>query len=277
MNSKLCTVILLTTLALAFSAGCGSTSEGAPIETPPPTESLLSVSGEYDLVLTSTSGRGSTYIYTNFAQSGATLTGATSTLVCPSNDITQCVGDNFPAVSIIPTGTVTATAVTISVSFPAAAGADSVTLTGSKNSTGLGGTFSDILGDSGAWSATHAVQSANAYNMTGTYNSTSDPMPIAATILVQLAPFAGSSTNSLLEGFATIMNSPCVRALNFTGQALGDAFSLNDATAKVSILALPSNLADGTYTFNYKFDSTSPNCPGDSGSGQLTNISPWDY
>ena len=77
------------------------------------------------------------------------------------------------------------------------------------------------------------------------------------------------------------MNSSCISSLTLSGQAIGDAFSLTDATSKVSIIALPT-LPDGnSFTFSYKFDPTAPSCAGDFGRGVLTiNLSlgdPWAY
>jgi len=42
----------------------------------------VSIVGQYNLVLTSTNGQGTTNIYTNFTQTGNDIYGAASTLVC---------------------------------------------------------------------------------------------------------------------------------------------------------------------------------------------------
>ena len=58
----------------------------------------------------------------------------------------------------------------------------------------------------------------------------------------------------------------------------GDALSLTDATAKVSIMALPNLLAANSFNFSYKFDPTAASCPGDFGQGVVTiNLPLWDY
>lgn len=80
LNHKHWTFAVLTALAISFSTGCGSSAISAPNyaggQSSAPTQSLLAVSGQYDLVLTSTSGRGTTNIYTNFVQTGGTFSGA---------------------------------------------------------------------------------------------------------------------------------------------------------------------------------------------------------
>src|ERR1700730_2557553 len=146
LNRKHWSLAVLIALAISFSTGCGSTTISPPNslggQTSPPTQSLLTVSGQYDLVLTSTSGRGTTTIYTNFAQTGGTFTGAPNALVCPSNNLSQCKGLDFPVTSITPSGTISGKDVTIAISFPATAGADTVTMAGSATGTSLAGTFS---------------------------------------------------------------------------------------------------------------------------------------
>jgi hypothetical protein len=54
-----------------------------------------------------------------------------------------------------------------------------------------------------------------------------------------------------LTGTATIMNSPCMSSLTFTGQAIGEAFSLTDAASKARIIAVPTG---NNFTFSYKFE-----------------------
>lgn len=272
--------VLLTVLTICFfAAACGG--GGTTAQSGPPTQSLLSISGQYDLVLTSTTGRGTTNVYTNFTQDGSTFTGAANTLVCPSNDLSQCKGDDPPAVSIIPRGTVGNTNVIIVFSFPSAAGADTVTMVSFPNGSDLAGTFTDSLGDVGNWTAFHAVRPFGplpfSYSYSGTFNSTSNPLLIPPSFLVDLGPDPNFKTSTILYGTAAITNSPCVSSLNFTGHAIGDAFSLTDAANKVSIIALPTLPRADSFTFGYKFDPTAANCAGDSGRGELTIISIWDY
>jgi hypothetical protein len=241
----------------------------------------VSVTGQYNLVLTSMSGNRTTTIYSNFVQTGATFAGTTETLVCPSNDLAQCKGID-PASPITPSGTVSGANVRIVISFPSAAGADTVTLIGSATPTGFAGTYTDSLGDSGTWTASAAIHpfgpppSVNAY--TGTFNSTSNPLLIPPTISVEVGRDANSQATSTLTGKATINNSPCITSLTLSGQAIGDAFSLTDAANKVSVLALPTLPAADSFTFSYKFEPTAASCAGDFGRGVLTmSLSPWDY
>jgi hypothetical protein len=264
------TFVVLTVLAVSFSTGCGGTSNGASSPIDVPTDAPLNVSGSFDLILTSANGRGKTYIYTNFIQTETTFTGTPTALVCPSNDLSQCVGDQSSAGSIIPIGTISGKNVTIVVSFPTAAGADTVTMTGVLTGTDLGGTFLDSLGDAGNWSAYRFNPYPNFYNFSGTFNSTSNPLPIAPTILAQLGQ------GIIMQGNATVLNSPCISSLNFTGEALGEAFSLTDAASKVRVIILPTTPAEGTFAFSYKFDPSAPGCPGDAGRGELTNMSAWE-
>ena len=282
-NTALAAVVLMS-LAVAF-AGCGGGSQ-APLTTPAapstPAAQNVSVTGQYNLVLTSTKGQGTTNIYTNFTQTGTTFTGAANTLVCPSNDLSQCKGDDSPLVSITPSGTVSGTNVTIVTSFPSAAGADTVTMVGSTTGTSLAGTFTDSLGDSGTWTASTAIHPfgppPGVYDYSGTFNSTLNPLLIAPTILLELGQDASSRVSSNLTGRATIMHSLCISSLALSGQAIGDAFSLTDAASRVSIIALPTVPTGNSFTFSYKFEPTAASCAGDFGSGVLTIItSPWDY
>jgi hypothetical protein len=266
--------VILVSVAVAF-AGCGAGSQ-APLT--PPAAQNVSVTGQYNLVLTSTNGQGTTNIYTHFTQTGTTFTGAANTLVCPSNDLSQCKGDDAPVISISPSGTVSGTNVTIVISFPTTTGTDTVTMVGSATGTRLAGTYTDSLGDSGTWIASTAIHPfgppPGVYHYSGTFNSTSDPLLIAPTIFIEL----GQDASSNLTGGATVMHSPCISSLTLSGQATGDAFSLTDATSKASIIALPNLPTGNTFNFSYKFEPTAPSCAGDFGRGVLTiNLSPWDY
>ena len=275
--------VVLMSVAVAF-AGCGGGSEARPTTPTAPTTSAaqnVSVTGQYNLVLASTNGRGTTNIYTDFTQTGTTFAGAANTLVCPSNDLSQCKGDDAAGVPITPTGTVSGANVTMMISFPSTPGADTVTMVGSATGTSLAGTYTDSLGDSGTWTASAAIHPfgppPGVYDYSGTFNSTSNPLLIAPTISIEL----GQDASSNLSGRATIMNSPCISSLTLSGQAIGDAFSLTDAASKVSIIALPTvpTLPTGnSFNFSYKFDPTAASCAGDFGRGVLTiNQSPWDY
>ncbi|HET7108914.1 MAG TPA: hypothetical protein VFI38_19025 [Candidatus Acidoferrum sp.] len=254
----------LLTFAL-LAAGCGSS-----YSPPPPTQVTpnASITGQYNLVLTSTNGRGTTNIYTNFTQNGTALTGEATTLVCPANDLSTCQGDNPPLVSISPAGTVHGANVSIVISFPASAGPDTITLVGTAKGPDLSGTYTDNLGDTGIWTASAALLFNGTYS--GTYNSTSNPLPITPSISISLLKAA----NLNLTGTATITSSPCISSLTFTGRAVGGAFTLTDAANKASFIALPSG---NDYKFNYTFDPTAAHCAGDSGRGVVTNASPWDY
>jgi hypothetical protein len=261
-----------------FGAGCGG------MNTPTPTTPSIQdakVSGQYNLVLTSAKGNGTTNIYTDFTQTGATFTGAANTLVCPSNDSSQCKGDD-QVISITPSGTVSGTNVTIVVSFPSTTGADSVTMVGSATGTSLAGSYTDSLGDTGTWTAFTAIHPfdppPSVHNYSGTFNSTSNPLLIAPTVSIELGQDASSHIGSHLTGRATIMNSPCIGSLTLSGQAIGDAFSLTDTASKASIIALPTLPTGNSFTFSYKFEPTAASCAGDVGRGVLTiNLSPWDY
>jgi hypothetical protein len=279
LNRTLAAVVVMS-VAVGF-AGCGAGSQ-APPTTPTPSAQNVSINGPYNFVLTSTNGMGTTNIYTDFTQTGTALAGVANTLVCPSNDLSLCLGDNAPVVSIAPSGTVDGTNVKIVISFPSTTGADTVTMVGSATGTNLAGTFTDSLGDSGNWTASAAIHPfgppPGVYDYSGTFNSTSNPLLIAPTIAIQLGQNASSPSSSNVTGTATIMHSPCISSLTLSGLAIGDAFSLTDAASKVSIIALPTLPAGNSFTFSYKFESTAASCAGDFGLGVLTIItSPWDY
>jgi hypothetical protein len=250
-----------------LAAGCGSAK--TPTFTTPETPDA-SITGQYSLVLTSLNGRGATNIYTNFTQTGTTLTGAPNTLVCPANDLSQCAGVDAPVASITPSGTVSGANVSMKISFPSTAGADTVTMVGTATGTNLAGTYTDSLGDNGTWTASAAPPLSG--NFSGTFNSTSNPLPIPATILIPLSQDAKFN----LSGTATIMSSPCISSLTLSGEAIGGAFSLADAASKAVITALPTG--DGvSFTFSYSFEPTAAHCAGDVGRGVMAGKSPWDY
>jgi hypothetical protein len=266
--------VVLTSIAVAF-AGCGGGSQAS--HTTLVTQNA-SITGQYNLVLTSTNGQGTTNIYTDFMQTGATFTGAASTLVCPSNDLSQCKGGDAPDIPITPSGTVSGANVTMVISFPSTAGADTVTMIGTATATTLAGTYTDSLGDAGTWSVSSAIRPfgppPSVYDYSGTFNSTSNPLMIAPTIFIEL----GKDASSNLTGRAAITNSPCISSLTFSGQAIGDAFSLTDAASKVSVIAVPVTPNADSFNFSYKFESTAASCAGDFGRGVVTiNVSPWDY
>jgi hypothetical protein len=252
-------------LLFALLGGCGGVTSP-----PPPTPAIpnASITGQYNLVLTSTNGHGTTNIYTNFTQTGATFTGAASTLVCLSNDLSKCEGNNALAVSITPSGTVSGANVRMTISFPSTAGADTVTLVGTAAGTDLAGTYTDSVNDAGTWSAFSVSALSGTYS--GTFNSTSNPLAIAPTILITLA----QDTSFHLTGTATIMNSPCISFLTLSGQAIGEAFSLTDPANEAVLTAVPSG---NGFNFSYNFDPTAAHCAGDFGLGVVTNQSPWDY
>jgi hypothetical protein len=282
VNQKLWRLVTLAALAVSFSIGCGSTTTATSSQSSPPTQPLSNVSGQYDLVLTSSNGRGTTNIYTNFTQTGTAFAGAANTLVCLSNDLSKCEGDGSSATSIAPAGTISGTNVTIVISFPTTTGADTVTMVGSLTGTSLAGTFTDSLGDSGTWTASTAIYPfgppPGVYDYSGTFNSISNPLLIAPNISIELGKDASFNSSTILKGTAIVMNWPCVSSLNFSGQAIGDAFSLTDTTSKVSIIALPTLPTGNSFIFSYKFEPVAASCAGDFGRGVLTiNSQPWDY
>jgi hypothetical protein len=141
-------------------------------------------------------------------------------------------------------------------------------LVGTVSGTTISGTYTDTLGDTGTWTAVNSPTFSGTY--TGTFNSTSHPLTIPPSITLAIAQDAAFH----LTGTANILSSPCVSSLTVTGQAIGQAFTLNDAVNQATIIALPTG---GTYSFSYNFKSTSPACPGDSGMGQFSNPDPWGY
>jgi hypothetical protein len=248
-----------------LAAGCGGGYLPNSTPTTPVTQNAR-VTGQYDLVLTSTNGHGITNIYTNFTQTGTTFTGSQNTLVCPSNDLLQCQGNDA---SITPSGTVSGQNVTMMISFPSTVGADARTMVGSATGTNLAGTYSDSLGDTGTWTGSAAGIFSGTYS--GTFNSTSNPLPIAPTILMSL----GQDAKFNLTGTATIMNSPCISSLTFSGQAIGDAFSLADGARGVVVIGVPNG---NGFNFRYNFAPTAASCAGDFGFGTVSITSgPFDY
>jgi len=251
-----------------LAAGCGSMQTSTLTPTSPAAQDVK-VTGQYNLVLTSTNGLGTTSIYANFTQTGKTFVGEANTLVCPSNDLPQCQGQDASGVSITPSGMVSGANVTIVISVPTTGMADTVTMTGTAMGTSLAGTYTNSLGDAGTWTASAASSFSGSYN--GTFNSIPNPLPIAPTVLITLTQ--DSTFN--LTGTAAIMSSPCIGSLSLSGQAIGGAFSLTDAAHKARILVLPTG---NSFTFSYQFEPTAGSCAGDSGRGVLTiNSSPWDY
>ena len=105
----------------------------------------------------------------------------------------------------------------------------------------------------------------------GTFNSTSNPLPVAPSISITLTQDASFN----LSGTATVTNSPYISSLTLSGQAIGEAFSLTDAASKAVIMALPTG---NNFTVSYNFDPSATSCAGDFGRGEVTtNQSPWDY
>jgi len=250
-------------LFAVLAVGCGSS-----IPAPKPSIPDASVTGPYNLVLTSTNGHGTTNIYTRFTQTRTTFTGVGSTLACPSNDVSQCQGQDASDISITPSGTINGANVSIVISVPTTPVVDTVTMTGTATGTYLAGTYTDSLSDTGTWTASAAGLLSGNYS--GTFNSTSNPLAIAPTILMTLA----QDTRFHLTGTAMIMSSPCISSLTLSGQAIGGAFSLTDAASKAHIIALPTNSG---FTFSYNFAPTAPSCAGDFGLGMVTNQDPWGY
>src|SRR5262245_62160061 len=144
-------------LLALFTSGCGSgyTETSTPSTTPPPTPGQNAIlTGRYDIWLTSTNGNALTAVYTNFTRTGTTFTVAANSVVCPYS-LSQCVGDDSPVVSIIPSGTVSGVDVTITITFPGVAGEDTVTMVGAMTGPGkdISGTYTDSLGDAGTFTA----------------------------------------------------------------------------------------------------------------------------
>jgi len=251
-------------LFAVLAMGCGSTNSS----TPTPSIQNASVTGPYNLVLTSINGHGTTNIYTGFTQTGTSFTGTGNTLACPANDVSQCQGQDASGISITPSGTVSGADLRIVISVPTTSVVDTVTMTGTATGTNLAGTYADSLGDTGTWTA--SASGSLSGNYSGTFNSTSNPLLIAPTILMTLAQDASFH----LTGTAMIMSSPCISSLALSGQAIGGAFSLTDAASKAHIIALPTNSG---FSFRYNFDPTAPSCAGDFGRGTVTNQDPWGY
>ena len=263
-------------LAIALCVcGCGGSSYSPTPYVPPPSSPPASekIAGQYNLILTSTSGHGRTNIYTNFTQTGTILVGVAGTLVCPSNDVSQCMGNDG---SVTPSGAVNGATVGLQISFLTTAGADTVTMLGSLSGSILDGTYTDTQGDAGTWTGSPSSASFSG-SYSGTFNSTVHPFPVDPTIMITLKQESGFQ----ITGSAMITNSPCIGGLTLSGQAIGSAYTLTDARNKVRITAVPTNLAatSVTWPFSYEFDSTATHCPGDLGLGQLTisNSNPWDY
>jgi hypothetical protein len=110
-----------------------------------------------------------------------------NTLVCFSSDLSQCVGGDAAVTSIIPTGTLSSTDVSITISFPSTSGTHTVTMIGTGPAPTTG-TYTDTLGDTGTWSAS-AVSSLGV-TFLGTFNSTSHPLTIPPSISLLLTQIA---------------------------------------------------------------------------------------
>jgi len=264
---KLALVVLL-----AVGCGGGYQQTSSPVTTPTPQSASLT--GRYDIFLTSTNGKDPTSIFTNFTLTGTTFAGAPNSVVCPTA-LSQCVGDDSPVVSIIPSGSVSATDVTITITFPGVAGVDTVKMVGAMTGPGkdIAGTYTDSLGNAGTFSAfPSGVFFGGSDTHNGTFNSTPNPLPIAPTILIKLTELHDAAFS--VTGTATIMNSPCISSLTLTGEEVGDAIKLTDQAAKAHILILPGST---NLLFSYSFDSDAPSCAGDFGLGATTDANPWDY
>jgi hypothetical protein len=265
----------LGTIALVIAAAIGVGGCGAgytPTSAPPPTNlvsSNVNANGPYKVVLTSTSGNGTTNIYTDFTQTGTTLTGAGNTLVCPSTDSSQCEGGDASAISITPSGTISGANITMTISFPTTAGTETATMAGTATGTHLAGTYTDSLGGTGTWTASAVVTGLDG-TYTGKFNSTSNPLLIAPTISMPLA----EGRDFVLTATATMMNWPCISSVTLSGHAIGGAFSLSDTASEIHIIAVPTG---NNFAFSYKFEPSAPSCAGDVGRGMVANQTPWDY
>ena len=204
-----------------------------------------------------------TVIYTDFTQTEETFAGAGNTLVCRSNDPSQCKGSDPLADPIIPSGTLSGANVSMTMSFPSTAGTDSVNMLGTATGANLAGTYTDTRGDAGTWTASQRSSLSGTY--TGTFNSTSNPLTISPTISITLRQYQFD-----LNGTATIMSSPCISSLTLTGQAIGGAFTLRDVAGKALIIALPDSNALN-FNFSYDFNPTAASCTADSGRGVVTS------
>ena len=271
------TMTQIVLLAL-FASGCGGgyTETSTPSGTQPPTPSTQNaiLTGRYDIFLTSTNGNDPRSIFTNFTRTGTTFKGAANSVVCPK-DLSQCVGDDSPVVSIIPSGTVSGVDVTITITFPGVAGEDTVTMVGTMTGQGndISGTYTDSLGDAGTFTAfSSGVFFGGSDTHNGTFNSTPNPLPIAPTILIKLTELFDLGFH--VTGTATILNSPCVSTLTLKGEEVGDAIKLTDEAAKAHILILPGST---NFNFSYSFEPDAPGCAGDFGLGMTTDPDPWGY
>jgi hypothetical protein len=268
------TVLLFALLASGCGGGYQQTPPPvSPSETPAETQSSL-LTGRYDIFLTSGNGHDPTSIFTNFTLTGTTFTGAANSVVCPGA-LSQCVGNDSPVVSIIPSGAVHGADVTITITFPVAAGADTVTMVGAATAPGtdISGTYTDSLGDAGTFTAfPSGVFFAGSDTHNGTFNSTPNPLPVAAAILIKLTELHDAAFH--LNGTADITNSPCISSLTLSGEEVGDAIKLSDQAAKVHILILPGAT---NFIFSYRFEPDAPSCAGDFALGMTTDPSPWDY
>lgn len=274
-NGLLAAVVLMS--SAAGLPGCGEHGQSS-VNSPAPQKVILS--GQYNLVLNSATGQGVATVYATLTQTGTTFAGTADTVVCRSNDASQCRGgDTSP---IVLSGTVRNTDIEIAISFTSATGPDRITMIGSSAAAGLGGTYTDTLGDTGKWSASIAVHRFSpapaVYDYSGNFNSTANPLLIAPTISMEL----GLDTSSRLIGKAAITNSSCIHSLSFSGRVVGDALILTDAAAKAGLVVLPTQPTPpgGTsFSLSYRFESDAPACAGDVGRGTLTmqNASPWDY
>jgi len=261
-----------------LASGCGGGYQQTPppvlpSETPPETQSSL-LTGRYDIFLTSGNGHDPTSIFTNFTLTGTTFTGAANSVVCPGA-LSQCAGNDSPVVSIIPSGTVNGADVTITITFPVAAGADTVTMIGAATGPGkdISGTYTDSRGDAGTFTAfPSGVFFGGSDTHNGTFNSTPNPLPVAPTILIKLTELHDAAFH--LTGTADITNSPCISSLTLSGEEVGDAIKLSDQAGKVHILILPGAT---NFIFSYRFEPDAPSCAGDFGLGMTTDPSPWDY
>lgn len=259
-----------------LAAGCGGGYTQTP--SPPPVTSpgsqSASFTGRYDIFLTSTNGDDPTSIFTNFTRTGNTFAGADNSVVCPTG-LSQCVGDDSPVVSIIPSGTVSGTDVTITITFSGVAVADTVTMLGAMTGPGkdITGTYTDTLGDAGTFSAfPSGVFFGGSDTHHGTFNSTPNPLTIPPTIAIKLTELLDPGFH--VSGTATVMNMPCISSLTLTGEEVGDALKLTDESAKVHFLIVPGST---NFLFSYSFDSDAPACAGDFGLGMTTDPNPWDY
>lgn len=258
---------------LASGCGGGYIQTAAPVATPGTQDAR--VTGRFDIFLTSTNGNGKTGIFTNFTQTGKTFAGAADSVVCPMLALSQCVGDDSPVVSIAPSGSVGGADVSMAISFPGAAGAETITMAGAVTGPGheISGTYTDSSGDTGTFLAFPAgVFFGGSATHNGTFNSTPNPLPIAPTILISLTELHDAGYH--LTGTATILNSPCVSSLTLSGESVGDAVKLTDEAAKAHILILPGST---NFLFSYSFDLDAPSCTGDFGFGMTTDPPPWNY